>query len=345
MGTGGEILNYTKNGGGKPPLNLDENLIRVFGMIPYVKILIYFLIILLGFIVLMRMFKIKSPFKGKAVKGQVAHLEAIRKRDAQIVRVNRFIVELTDLVERSPFGMNKGHLDYWDYNVERAGVKDPTGTRKLNAKEFHAFIILAQFVGFAVSVFVIVLVNALLGWVMVLMVLMLLNYMPMAVVRQMVKAKDGEIKKHFSDFYLMIHYVLLEGTSTPLSSVMKSFDKTTESEEMHRFIDVCLHNIDTYGEYEATRFIAKQYREIPEVSKLMRLIRQANQGGDIKMDLNGFRAELIKEKRYEITKKTDKLIKRAKASFNILTVVLVQAILSAMSIYLPDLGIMKSFLG
>lgn len=345
MGTGGEILNYTKPGGGKVPLNLDENLIRLFGAIPYVKIVIYLLIALLGFIVLMKLLKIKSPFKGRAVKGQVAHLEAIRKRDAQIVRVNRFIIALTDIVEKSPFGMNKGHMDYWEYNISRAGVKDPTGSRKLSAKEFHAFIILGQFIGFAVSLLVIVLVNALLGWVMVLLVLILSNYMPLAVVRQVVKAKDGEIKKHFSDLYLMIHYVLLERTSTPLSSVMKSFDKTTESDEMHRFIDVCLHNIDTYGEYEATRYIAKQYREIPEVAKLMRLIRQSNQGGDIKMDLTGFRAELIKEKRYEITKKTDKLIKRAKASFNILTIVLVQAILSAMSIYLPDLGIMKSFLG
>lgn len=345
MGTGGEILDYAGQGADKIKPDLDINLIRLFESMPYIKLGIYLLLALLGFIVILRVFRIKSPFKGKAVKGQIAHLEAIRRRDAQIVRINRFIVGMTDIVERSPFGMNKGHLDYWDYNVERAGVKDLTGSRKLSAKEFHAFIIVGQFVGIAISVLVLVLVNSLLGWVMMLLVVILANYMPMATVRQVVKAKDGEIMKNFSDFYLMIHYVLLEGTSTPLSNVMKSYDKTTESVEMHKFIDVCLHNIDTYGEYEATRHIAKKYREIPEVSKLMRLIRQSNQGGDIRMDLNGFRAELIKEKRYEISRKTDKLIKRARASFNILTVVLVQAILSAMSIYLPDLGLMKSFLG
>lgn len=345
MGTGGEILDYTGRGGQKPSLDLNDNLIRMFVALPYIKLVIYVLLVLVALIIIMKMFKIKSPFKGKAVRGQIAHMEAIRKRDVQIVRVNRFISNLTHLVEKSPFGLNKSYLDYWEYNVSRAGVKDPTGNRKLGPKEFHAFIILGQLIGIAVSVLVIVFVNSLLGWLLMLLVVVISNYMPMAVVRQIVKAKDGEIKKHFSDFYLMVHYVLLEGTSTPLSSVMKSYDKTTESDEMHKFIDVCLHNIDTYGEYEATRYIAKQYREIPEVSKLMRLIRQANQGGDIHMDLTGFRAELIKEKRYEISKKTDKLIKQARASFNILTVVLVQAILSAMSIYLPDLGLMKSFLG
>ena len=54
---------------------------------------------------------------------------------------------------------------------------------------------------------------------------------------------------------------------------------------MHRFVDCCIHYIDTYGEYEATKFITRQYREIPQVGKLMRLIRQANEGGDVRAEL------------------------------------------------------------
>mgnify|MGYP006990184401 FL=1 len=71
----------------------------------------------------------------------------------------------------------------------------------------------------------------------------------------MVAAKDLEIKSNFSDFYLMIHYVLLASASTPLSGIMKSYQKTTTSKEMQRFIDVAVSYIDTHGEYEATNYI------------------------------------------------------------------------------------------
>ena len=41
----------------------------------------------------------------------------------------------------------------------------------------------------------------------------------------------------------------------------------------------------------------------------------------------------------------NKLVARARASFNLLYIVLVQAILSAMAIYIDDLGSASSFLG
>ena len=167
--------------------------------------------------------------------------------------------------------------------------------------------------------------------------------MPMMFVRQTVKAKDDEIRENFSDFYLMIHYVLLAGAKTPLASIMKSYAKTTDSKEMQSMVGVCVHFIDTYGEYEATRYISKAYREIPVMGKLMRLIRQANEGGDVEAELMGFRKELLDEKRYAIEKRMDKLIARARASFNLLMPILFQAVLSAMSIYLSDMGLIKTF--
>lgn len=82
---------------------------------------------------------------------------------------------------------------------------------------------------------------------------------------------------------------------------------------MKHFVDVCIHYIDTYGEYEATRYISKAYREIPQVAKLMRLIRQANEGGDIKAELIGFRTELLNARKYEIEKRMNKLIQMGRA--------------------------------
>ena len=114
---------------------------------------------------------------------------------------------------------------------------------------------------------------------------------------------------------------------------------------MKRFIDNCVNHIETYGEYQATNLITKDYREIAEVGKLMRLIRQLYDGSDIEQDLMGFRSELIKNKRYEIEDTMNKIVTKARISFNILTILLVQAILSAMSIYLPDLGMAKGIFG
>lgn len=94
---------------------------------------------------------------------------------------------------------------------------------------------------------------------------------------------------------------------------MKSYQKTTDSEEMKHFVDVCVHYIDTYGEYDATRHIAKAYREIPEVAKLMRLIRQANEGGDVKAELIGFRNELLNARRHAIENRMNKLIDMGRA--------------------------------
>ena len=142
----------------------------------------------------------------------------------------------------------------------------------------------------------------------------------------------------------MIHYVLLASAGTPISGIMKSFDKTTNSDEMHRFIDVCIHNIDTYGEYEGTRHIGRHYREIPQVGKLMRLIRQANEGGDVRAELVGFRDELLAAKKHTIRKRMEKVIMQAKMSFNILLPILFQAIASAAAIYLEDLSMTGSFL-
>lgn len=342
---GGEILDYIGEYTDLGPSRIDDQLVRLFKMVPLVKILVYFLIVLVAIRIIMRMFNVRHLTRGKGMKSEMGHIEAVKKRDAAVLRANQFMRRATKIVEKSPFAMSKTHKEYWQYNIDRAGIKIPGGHRNMRAEELHALVQIATAIILAFAVIVLLLFNTILGWVLILFTIIISNTVPKAVLRGIVKDKDMEIKENFMDFYLMIHYVLIANASTPLTGVIKSYAKTTNSKEMHRFVDVCIHYMETYGEFEATRYIAKDYREIHEVNKLMRLIRQANEGGNVETELMGFRAEIIKAKRYEISKKVDRLVNKARLSFNILMPILIQAVLSAMSIYLSDMGLVRSLIG
>lgn len=343
---GGEILqfwgnNYTY----RESRYLDNELISQFGMIGIVKFIIFLLILFAMVLVILKIFNIRSPFKGKGITKELDYMEKIRKRDESILRANHTIQSITKMVEKTPFNLDKTKEEYWQYNLNRANVKIPGGSRIIKAKEFNALINFGAFWAVAMSLFVLVFINSYLGAVLIFAVIICASTMPMMMIRGTVQEKDLEIKEHFSDYYLMLHYVLIANANTPLNGVMKSYAKTTSSLEMQRYIDSCLHYIDTYGEYEATRYIAKDYREIPEVGKLMRLIRQANEGGEIEAELLGFRTELLNAKKYAIERRMAKLIAKAKASFNLLMPILFQAVLSAMAIYISDLGAVGTIVG
>ena len=342
---GGEILDYF-GGGTKIRFDLDymnNQLMRIYHLMPYIVALIVILIIILMIRAIMSIYGIKTLGKDKGISSELEYIGRVKKNDASIIRKNKAIQKTTAFVESTIFRSNKTNKEYMDYNLERAGIKIPGGTRYLRYEEWNAMIVLIQGAIIALALVVTILVNYMLGAVMIVGTLVLGNTLPMIHIRQTVKARDDEINENFSDFYLMIHYVLLAGTKTPLVGIMKSYAKTTDSDEMKRMVDTCAHYIDTYGEYEGATYISKAYREVPLMGKLMRLIRQANEGGDIESELMGFRKELLDAKRYAIEKRTDKLIARARASFNLLLPILFQAILSAMSIYLSDMGMIQTF--
>lgn len=343
---GGEVLQYWGNGVNynynSPYLN--NSLIRMFQAIPFVKILIILLIIFLMVRVLMALFNIRSFRSGRGIVKELGYIDKVRKRDASILRYNKLIQRVTQLIEASPFVMSKTGTEYWEYNLERANIRIPGGSRVYKPQEFHAVVTAIELAVCAVSLIILVLFNYSLGIVLMVMTIISAHFIPMQCLRTIVAAKDDEIKKEFADFYLMLHHTLLSHAGTPLTTVMKSYAKTTDSKEMEHLVDVCVHYFDTYGEYEGTKYVSRAYREIPSMGKLMRLIRQNNEGGDIEAELIGFRTELIAEKRYAIEKYTDKLVNRARASFNLLMPILIQAILSAMSIYISDMGLAGSVL-
>ena len=341
---GGEILEFWGKGLSTPDNPyLNNSLIQQYNLMPLVIAIIIGILIVIMVRVLMNINNVRSLKKGKGILSELDFMDSVRRRDAAILRYNKLIHRLTNIVERSAFRSNKANKEYVEYNLERAEVFIPGKARYMKAEEFNGVVVGIAAAVFCVDVLVMLMANIPLGIVMMLLTVMMATILPMSYLRQVVKFKDGEIKSNFADFYLMIHYVLIAGSKTPLTSTIKSYAKTTDSEEMKHMADVCIHYMDTYGELEATNYISRAYREIPVMQKLMRLIRQTNQGADVKAELMGFRQELLNAKRYDLEKRTDKLINKARASFNLLMPILVQAILSAMSIYLSDMGLIKTF--
>ena len=342
---GGEILDYVGQDYGKPTYtDMNNSFIEQLGMISGAKVLIILLLIFIAIAAIVKIFEIRSPLKGRGLTNEFNHLDAVRQRDAQILKANKFITDITKIVDKTPLVLNKASIEYWKYNLERADIRIPGGHRVMRPQELNAIIKFACVAITFVSLILAILISAPIGIMLIIATWALGSTIPMSVIRSIVKTKDNEVIEHFADLYLMLHYVLLASANTPISGILKSFDKTTNSEEMHKFVDCCIHYIDTYGEYEATRHIGKQYREVPEVSKLMRLIRQANEGGDVRAELMGFRTELLSAKRYAIERRMEKIVAQAKASFNLLVPVLIQAIISAMAIYLDDLSLVGSFM-
>lgn len=338
---GGEILKYFNSDASS---NFKYNKTAIFAAFPIFKLIIYVLLLIIMVMALAKIFHIKSPLTKRGVLSEVDNIKQVRHRDRFIIRSNKFISSITNFIESSPLALSKTSRDYWQYNINRLGIRVPGGYRNLKALEFHALIQLLSLVLVAFGILIILFVNLTVGILWIVFTVVMTNTMPMIIVRNLVKDKDLEIKLGFTDFYLMIHYVILSGMNTSLSSVIKSYDKTTSSTEMHRLVDVCVHYIDTYGEYKATKYIAQEYKEIAEVNKLMRLIRQANEGGSVKEELDGFRNELINQQKFNREKAMKQIIKKAELSFYLLAPVLVQAVLSATAIYFPDLGLLKGLI-
>lgn len=342
---GGEILQYMGGNDSSDPLgNMDANAMHQLSLLPGIKMIVLVLILAAAVLVILKILEVKSPFRGKAITAELDNLDKIKKRDEAILQANKFISTITKIIENSPLKLDRAYVDYWTYNLERADIRIPGGYRVIRPQEFNAIIKVVESALVALSLIIALIINLAIGAILAILVVVIASSVPMMYVRSLVKVKDDEIIENFADFYLMLHYVLLASSGTPIAGVMKSFDKTTSSHEMHRFVDVCIHYIDTYGEYDATRYISRQYREIPQVGKLMRLIRQANEGGDVRAELMGFRSELLSAKKYTIEKRMEKTVMKAKRSFYLLMPILVQAVISAMAIYFKDLNLASSFL-
>lgn len=345
----GNALTHDQNVGGGEILQIegvkqhewkffDKGIIDEIASITYLKVGVSILLILLAVMLILNILKVRSIFKAKGISNELENISTIKRRDAYVIRSNKFLKTITSFVQKLGFSISRDKQEYMEYNIKRADLKVPGGYRYLTPDEFNACIKTVTAALLILGLAVMLFINGSIGALIMIVTVVLSSTLPMSILRNVVADRDNEVKKNFMNFYLQLHYILLDGGHTPLAQQMRSYKKTTDSKEMHKFVDNCCGYMDTYGEYQATRKISKDYREITEVGRLMRLIRQQQDGGDIEQELLGFREQLIKEQRYMIEQRSEKLVAKARASFNLLIPILVQAVVSAMAIYLPDIA-------
>lgn len=322
---------------------MDQGAVQSLNSVTAVKIIIVALLIVVTVSIIMRLVGLRSLFQDKGVSAELENINSIKKRDKQVIRANYALKKITKLVNKSGLNIGTKKHEYIEYNLRRAGVRIPGGFRVITPEEFNACCKIGSLITTAIGIIVLALVNILFGFVITVGCVVLWNTVPMMIIRGVVADKDAEIKSNFFDLYLMLHYTLIASAKTPIAQLFKSYGKQTNSGEMLAFTSTCVDFLDTYGEFNATRLIAKEYREIAEVGRLMRLIRQQQEGGDITQELIGFKSQLVKEREYEVEQRMDKLVNRANDSFKVLMIILIQAIISAMAIYLPDVLSVTSF--
>ena len=138
---GGEILQYWGNSATKQSSQMNVDNIMQYAMLPYIRILLIWLILTLGVIIVLKILDVKSPTKGKGMKNALAYMDAIRKHDAAVLANNRRIRIITTIVEKSPFALPRRQIEYWQYNIVRAQFYIPGKTRLYKAVELHAIFV------------------------------------------------------------------------------------------------------------------------------------------------------------------------------------------------------------
>lgn len=315
--------------------------LRLLNNYGLIKFGVAILLIVLALLIIKNMWGIRSIFTSKAIRTEVDNYNSLRDRDDRILKANKFIRGITNLVTNSGLRVNPSYREYFQYNLDRANVRIPGGSRIFTPDEFNSLKVLCVCLAIVAGLILSYFVSPFFGVVVAVIGGATINTMPMMIIRRIVAGKDNEIRDDFPDLYLMIHYEIMSGGKTPLAKAFSSYRRVANSVEMLKFVDTSINMFETYGDEEASNRIAKIYREIPEVTRLMRLINQLHTGGDVKKELNGFREQIIKDKKYRLEVKMNKLINRAKMSFYLTYAILVQAVVSAMALFFPRMDILR----
>lgn len=339
---GSEILRVNTEFPDKNPW-FDWGLIGQFDNMLYIKLAIIALLILITIMLILRIYRIKTLTKPKGLVNELNTINAMRQRDAFILQANKFTSFATNIIEKTMFKANKANKDYMEYNLKRANIRTLGGMRPMTSEEFNALVKVVTLVFIGVGIGTGLLVSKTVGVIIVAVSIWLSTVLPMLLIRNIVKSRNATIVREFFNVYCKLHYSLMSGGVTPINKLLQIYAKTTDDPEMLRFVDNCVNTIETYNEYAATTIIADDYREVAEVGKLMRLVKQQADGADIKAELIGFREELIEKEKYRLSVMVDKDIAKVKRSFTILGIMLAQAVISAASIYMPDMSQLAFF--
>lgn len=341
---GGEVLHYIGNSAEEAWYNMNEALMAQIESLPMVKIGICCILLFVLIIIIFKLLGLGQGATFSGVEAELANINRLKKHDELIITRNKQLNFLTEKIESLGLGIDKSRISYLEYNLKRAGVKNPGGQRILTPQEYNAIIkgIMLAFVGTGV---LLIPLNMMLALTVALLGIVSMSIIPDALLRDTVLNKDKIIKLNFFDFYGELHYPIVSDENEPLVKILRNYAKVDLVPEMREFTNNVADIFDLHGEYEGTKYVAQEYKEIPEVTKLMRLIRQYHDGADVVNDMMGFREQLMLEQQMQIDKACEKIIRKARSSFNLIYIILFQAILSAMAVYLPDLGNMGSLFG
>lgn len=341
---GGEILDFFNNSARQTWETLNGDLINQIGALPLIKIGICILLLLILILIVFRILGLGNGLVYSGVDAEIANINNLRKLDAYIIKRNKQLSFITKFIENLGLGVDRSRISYLEYNLKRAGLKNPGGQRVLTPQEYNAIIksLILVFVcfGLLISLF-----NMTIGIIVIILGVSFMSFVPDTILRDIVVRKDAVIRRNFFDFYGELHYPIVGNDGTPLVKILRNYSKVDLLPEMQEFTNDVADIFDLHGEYEGTKYVAQEYKEIPEVSKLMRLIRQYHDGADVVNDMMGFREQLLLQQQMQIDKFCDKIIRRARSSFYLIYIILFQAIISAMAIYLPDLGNIGSLFG
>lgn len=326
---------------------MNERLILLLNNIETIKYGVIAILIILFVALALRMLNINIRTKVKLKHGSVrvqrdgasrivSDINQKRRRDTLIIATNRALAIAARIVAKTPFSVSELKDEYMRYNLKRAGVRIAGGMRIMTPQEFQAAIVVITTVIEAILLLLMPL-NPMVSGLLMFATPIAAGIMPTTVLRSTVAAKDKELEEEFTGLYLMVHHGLMRGGKTPIGDILKSYSKTTTSEEIRRFVDSCISYLSDYDEFDAMAKISSDYREVAVVCKMARLIRQLHSGAEIKEELIGFREELLTSSKYLMDKKMQKLIRRAEYSFYIVYIILVQAIISALAVFFPDL--------
>jgi len=343
---GGDVLDYLF---GEDPWNwryMDGKMIDTIRSLGVIKLAIFVIIIGLVIFFICQLWGVKSSFKNKAARSEIRNFNAIRKHDKRITRARKWIGISEKAVKKLGLGVSSTQKEYMEYNLKRANIYVPGGKSVMTPDQFNAIIKVGTFLTACLSVLIIIFINSTSGALLMLLGISLWSVLPNMIIRNIVSSKDSMIKANFFDFYSEIHYALKSNTKEPLVKRIRAYGEMEASSkpEMSEFALNCADMFDTYTESTGAARIAKDYREIPDVTKLMRLIQQFNSGADIQQDLDGFRSKLMLEREMAIDATIEKRKALAMRVMLILMILFAQAIMSAVAIYIPDLGNITSFM-
>lgn len=324
---------------------MDTRLMLLYQLIPLFTLIIITLILIVLVLRILRVYGINSGIRQKAIEAELENFKWLQKRDKKIIRMNKLSLRMQRFVSSVGLNLSNSQKGFLEYNLARAKVKGLAGITNMTPEEYNAVIKVSQLCCALLGLLIAMLFSAPVGFGIMLIGCVLIGKVPIMIIRYDVRKTDEAIKLGFFGLYGEIHYTLLQNSDSSLKRIIRQYAKMDMPEAMKDFANDIADEFELYGDVGGARHIAQKYKEINEVSKLMRLIQQYSEGGEVNSDLIGFRQTLLVQRQLRAEKQSEKVVNTCRRAMIIIYIVLAQVAISTMLNVLPDLLNFKGLLG